>query len=151
VCPPQLALVHGYRIHRWEASMVGHRTGEALSPDYPPHAGRLERALRIWQLERHNVGDEAARALRLPPPPAIPNAGVFEPRAVSRPAVVPQAYLSHALARRACQNAGKRLCTETEWVTACRGERHRKFPYGDSFELGACNVYRYFHPAYILH
>ncbi len=131
--------------------MVDHHTGQPLSPYYPPHAGRLERVYRVWQIERHNVGDASARAMPLPPIPEVERSGRFQLRAVSRPGVVPQGYLSHALAERACANAGKRLCTEAEWVTACRGEQNRKFPYGDGFEFGACNVYRFYHPAYVLH
>ena len=150
-CPAEMAYVQGFCIDRWEASMVENRSGQALSPYYPPHAGRLALVHRIWQIERHQVGDAAARAMPLPPIPEIQMSGRFQPRAVSQPGVVPQGYLSHALASRACHNAGKRLCSETEWVTACAGEQRRKFPYGDHFELGACNVYRFYHPAYILH
>lgn len=44
----------------------------------------------------------------------------------------------------ACERAGKRLCTDTEWAKACEGERSGseawpKYPYGDTFELGRCN------------
>lgn len=149
-CPPEMAAVRGFCIDRWEATMVDHASGAALSPYYPPHRGRLTRAYRVWQVERHQVGDEAARALPLPPVPEVQRRR-FQLRAVSRPGVVPQAYLSHALAKRACSNAGKRLCTESEWLMACRGEQQRKFPYGDRFDLSGCNVYRYTHPAYVLH
>jgi hypothetical protein len=41
-------------------------------------------------------------------------------RAVSLPGVMP-AYASWNMARKACEKAGKRLCTEEEWVTACTG------------------------------
>lgn len=40
-----------------------------------------------------------------------------------------------------CQNAGKRLCTADEWVTACRGNDDLTFPYGDEFFAGRCNGY----------
>lgn len=149
-CPAQMARVQDFCIDRWEVAMVDQRTAQPLSPYYPPHAGRLERVLRIWQIERFQVGDPAARALPLPPIAEVQR-GRFEPRAVSLPGVVPQGYLSHALAARACANAGKRLCTEHEWVTACEGAAKRKYPYGDQFEWGACNVYRFSHPAFILH
>jgi formylglycine-generating enzyme required for sulfatase activity len=39
-----------------------------------------------------------------------------------------------------CDWAGGRLCTEAEWLTACRGEESREFPYGTSFDAAACNV-----------
>src|SRR5690606_32266321 len=54
-------------------------------------------------------------------------------------------------AKKSCENAGKRLCSEEEWVRACRGNRGTKHPYGANFKLGACNVYRMIHPAYELH
>ena len=41
-------------------------------------------------------------------------------RAVSLPGVLP-AYASWNMAKQACEKAGKRLCTEAEWVTACTG------------------------------
>ena len=87
----------------------------------------------------------------LPPVPEVEQGKNFEPRAVSRAGVVPQGYLSYSLAERACKNAGKRLCTEDEWVAACEGTRRTKFPYGEKFQLRACNVYRYYHPAFLLH
>lgn len=39
-----------------------------------------------------------------------------------------------------CAWVGGRLCTEPEWLAACRGTDDRKFPYGDSFDAAACNV-----------
>lgn len=149
-CPTAMVRVQNFCIDRWEVMMLDHRTAQPLSPYYPPHAGRLQQVLRIWQIERLAVGDPAAREMPLPPIPEVQRAR-FEPRAVSLPGVVPQGYLSHALAARACGNAGKRLCTEPEWVTACEGAPKRKYPYGAHFEWGACNVYRFFHPAFILH
>lgn len=150
-CPPEMAHVQTFCIDRWEVMTVDNASGQPLSPYYPPHAARLKRTYRLWQLERLRVGDTAARAFPLPPIPPIERTGRFQLKAVSRPGVVPQGYLSHALAKRACENAGKRLCSETEWVTACRGAAGRKYPYGDQFDLEACNVYRFIHPAHVLH
>jgi formylglycine-generating enzyme required for sulfatase activity len=65
--------------------------------------------------------------------------------------VVPSGYVSGHGARRACEAAGKRLCTRDEWRIACRGEDNRQFPYGDDYQQGVCNVYRYGHPAASLH
>jgi formylglycine-generating enzyme required for sulfatase activity len=39
-----------------------------------------------------------------------------------------------------CAHAGGRLCTETEWLDACRGTDGRAFPYGTTFDAEACNV-----------
>ena len=60
-------------------------------------------------------------------------------RAVSHSGVVPQAYLSRNEAEVACKESHKRLCTEEEWVTACRGKRPTTYPYGDDRKPGFCN------------
>ena len=39
-----------------------------------------------------------------------------------------------------CAYVGGRLCTEVEWLEACRGTEDRPFPYGDVFDPHACNV-----------
>src|SRR5947208_2969810 len=64
---------------------------------------------------------------------------------------LPSGYVSGLDARRACEAAGKRLCRETEWVTACRGEEQTAFPYGASYRQDSCNVFREDHPARLLH
>src|ERR1700733_4237816 len=60
-------------------------------------------------------------------------------RAVSRAGAVPQAYLSQIEALAACKAANKRLCSEDEWVTACRGPGRTRFPYGADRRSGYCN------------
>jgi hypothetical protein len=60
-------------------------------------------------------------------------------RAVSRPAVVPQGYVSGKQAMAACMASGKRLCTADEWERACRGPDGTQFPYGPARQAGACN------------
>lgn len=42
-------------------------------------------------------------------------------RAWSTPGQIPTDRLKHAQASAACQASGKRLCSESEWRTACRG------------------------------
>jgi formylglycine-generating enzyme required for sulfatase activity len=64
--------------------------------------------------------------------------GVLQ-RARSRRGVVPQAHFSQVEAQAACAAAGKRLCTDDEWVTACRGSRHTRYPYGGEHRDGYCN------------
>ncbi|HPB97270.1 MAG TPA: hypothetical protein PKW66_15230, partial [Polyangiaceae bacterium] len=51
-------------------------------------------------------------------------------RAVSRPGRYPQAYISRNEAAAACERSNKRLCTETEWKTACKGKVPTLYPYG---------------------
>lgn len=60
-------------------------------------------------------------------------------KAVSAPGKVPQAYISRDEAEAACKAAGKRLCTDDEWVTACKGKRPTTYPYGDEHRRGYCN------------
>ena len=150
-CPVEMVRVAGYCVDRWEMSAVDKTSGVALSPYYPPSPGLVSEVWRGWLVERRELGDEAARAMPLPPLGALQRAGRFEVKAVSRADAMPQSYVSQVLARRACANAGKRLCTQDEWVTACKGKAQRKYPYGDAYKQGACNVYRYIHPAAVLH
>jgi formylglycine-generating enzyme len=60
-------------------------------------------------------------------------------RAVSRSGVHPQAHVTLEQARAACVNGGKRLCTDVEWMQACRGPQLTKFPYGKTYDKTACN------------
>jgi formylglycine-generating enzyme len=150
-CPSEMARVGRYCIDRWEIATVDKTSGEALSPYYPPTPALVSEVWRGWLVERSLLGDAAARAMPLPPLSELERNGRFEPKAVSRPGVIPQAYLSQVLARRACENAGKRLCTQDEWVSACKGKAGAKFPYGGAYRQGMCNVYRLIHPAAVLH
>lgn len=151
-CPADMVRVRDYCVDRFEISSVDERSGEALSPYYPPDARLVESIHQAWLIERERVGGQRARALPLPELARVQRTRTdYAPRAVAKPGVVPQAYLSQALAQKACERAGKRLCTEGEWMTACRGERGEKFPYGAEFEAGRCNVYRHVHPAAALH
>lgn len=67
--------------------------------------------------------------------------------AVSAPGVVPQGYINQTQAGRACVAAGKRLCTDTEWLRACQGAAGTTYPYGASRQPGRCNDARTCHPA----
>ncbi|MCA9562372.1 MAG: SUMF1/EgtB/PvdO family nonheme iron enzyme [Myxococcales bacterium] len=58
----------------------------------------------------------------------------------------PQGYISGNQAEDACEAAGKRLCTNTEWLAACRGEDDYVYPYGQDRVPGACNDARARHP-----
>jgi sulfatase modifying factor 1 len=60
-------------------------------------------------------------------------------RAVSHSGVVPQAYISRNEAEVACKASHKRLCSEQEWTTACRGKDPTTFPYGNDRRPGYCN------------
>lgn len=75
------------------------------------------------------------------------NPGSTSVRAVSLENIVPQGYISGRQARDACNNAGKRLCTENEWERACRGASNHTYPYGNTRQPGLCNDARSQHPA----
>jgi formylglycine-generating enzyme len=60
-------------------------------------------------------------------------------RAESTKGAYPQGYISRNEAEGACKAAHKRLCTDTEWVRACRGKHDTQFPYGDERKPKVCN------------
>ena len=39
----------------------------------------------------------------------------------------------------ACETAGKRLCSDDEWVTACKGKQPTTYPYGKEHKAKRCN------------
>ena len=151
-CPPEMVSVGGrFCIDRWEAHLVDDVSGAKLSPFYAPSRRKAQRELSVWTRKRGSVGPARARAMAVPQPPKFQLEGDVTARAVSAAAAIPSGYLTAEDADRACRTAGKRLCRETEWVTACRGEVPQKFPYGDEYEWGKCNVFREAHPAHQLH
>ncbi len=60
-------------------------------------------------------------------------------RAVPANNSYPQAYISGKEAETACKNSGKRLCTLSEWLTACKGPYNWTYPYGNQYEKDFCN------------
>jgi formylglycine-generating enzyme len=150
-CPGDMVDVGGaFCIDRFEASLVDARRRE-LSPYYHPTRAQTRSSYSYWNKKRLSSGPDRARLIPVPEPPAFQLKEEFEARAVAQAGAIPNGYLNLTAARSACERAGKRLCTEEEWVTACRGRAGRKFPYGDRYERGRCNVYRETHPAVILH
>jgi formylglycine-generating enzyme required for sulfatase activity len=53
---------------------------------------------------------------------------------------MPQTQVSIYEAVNICLNAEKRLCTPTEWNTACVGEVDMKYSYGNEFIENKCNT-----------
>jgi hypothetical protein len=135
-------------IDRYEVALVDVRLGRAVSPYFPARRGDVVQAFEMF---RDAPRPDVADAPGLPTPPQFELEEGFSVRATSRGAVVPNGYLSGVVAGEACRAAGKRLCTLAEWTFACRGEKNRLFPYGDTYEDGACNVFREAHPAAVLH
>lgn len=67
--------------------------------------------------------------------------------AVSLDESVPQSNISQVQAKSACEAAGKRLCTDDEWLGACQGAAGYTYPYGPERRAGVCNDHRSRHPA----
>ena len=151
-CPKEMVNVAGrFCIDRYEDSLVDDGTGERLSPHYPPEPGVALRIWNKWEEDRLTVGPPSAREMPLPIFPDIERTEDFRPRAVSIRGVLPQGYISGRVAGEACARAKKRLCKHEEWTFACRGERQMKYPYGNEYRPGVCNVFRASHPAQKLH
>ena len=81
-----------------------------------------------------------AQGRELPHSPYTPVDGL-KVRAKVAVGVVPQGYISQVQAQNACQNAGKRLCSASEFSLACRGpNRSMSYPYGGTrHQRGKCN------------
>jgi Sulfatase-modifying factor enzyme 1 len=81
----------------------------------------------------------------------IPHSPYFNPgtktvMAVSASSAVPQGYVTQVQATSACVEAGKRLCSNSEWELACRTASDNIYPYGNTREPGWCNDARTPHP-----
>jgi formylglycine-generating enzyme len=85
-----------------------------------------------------DVIGKGGRTIRRHSPYHTPKPGL-RVGARSRRGEVPQAYLSQERAAEACEAVGKRLCTDSEWVQACRGREPTRYPYGDEHISGRCN------------
>jgi formylglycine-generating enzyme required for sulfatase activity len=92
----------------------------------------------VDRFEAHLVLRDGDGPPRLNPHFERPPADVrYEARAAR--GVFPQGYISRVEAKAACVNAGKRLCTLTEWRRACQGSRASLYPYGPRYRAGVCN------------
>jgi hypothetical protein len=138
-------------IDRYEAALVDNETAARIPPYYPPSRKGATGTARAWESLRFEMGDERAQATPLPTLPAWMLQRDFEPRAMVRENVTPNGHTNGEQAIVACRNAKKRMCTWREWRTACGGEKGWQFPYGETYEQGACNVFREGHPAAVLH
>ena len=58
----------------------------------------------------------------------------------NQPGVLPQTNVSWSEANQACENAGKRLCSVSEWEFACGGKLQWSMPYGNQFVAELCSV-----------
>lgn len=151
-CPADMVHVAGaFCVDRFEVSLVDAKAGRALSPHYPPIFDLTQNLYNRWSRDASKSRMSFGRMLATPEPPAFQLLENFAPRAQALRGQIPAGYLSRTTAESACKNAGKRLCSRGEWVRACRGERGTRFPYGESYQDGVCNVYRKSHPARLIH
>ncbi len=62
----------------------------------------------------------------------------------NRPCELPIVWISPSRANEVCQLQGKRLCTQDEWVLACRGNPDgpdvQNYAYGSDLDLTACHT-----------
>jgi eukaryotic-like serine/threonine-protein kinase len=70
----------------------------------------------------------------------VPSFCVDEFEHPNQAGVFPTVNVSWLEAKEACQNAGKRLCTEEEWEKACKGAGNARFPYGNAFDADRCST-----------
>jgi len=59
--------------------------------------------------------------------------------AVSAPEVMPWTNATWFAAKSACELAGKRLCKDDEWISACSAGGAKVYPYGNEYTPAACN------------
>ncbi len=151
-CPSDMVQVGGaYCVDRFEVRLVDVVQSRPLSPHYPPSKRYTHLLTDRWVKQAPHSKGILGLSIDIPSPPAFQFDEDFEPRAVSEAFVLPAGYLTRGLSEMACRNAGKRLCTRSEWVKACRGDQDRPYPYGDVYEELSCNVHRKHHPAQLLH
>ncbi len=122
----------------------GAATPSGGSPGCPAGMAKVE-TFCIDRWEAHLQWQAAPGLFKDWSPYAQPGAQVV--RAVSAPDAVPQGYISGTQAAAACKLAGKRLCSDSEWLRACRGPAGWTYPYGNTLGLGKCNDHRDIHPA----
>jgi sulfatase-modifying factor enzyme 1/putative metal-binding protein len=73
------------------------------------------------------------------PDASASSAGSSTDRSCSQADVLPWALVTWTEAAAACADAGKRLCSEDEWQTACMGASKTTYPYGNSYAATRCN------------
>ena len=117
-----------------------------LGPEEPGDPGCPDGMARVedFCIDRFEASLIETNGLRRSP---YHNPGSRPARAVSVRGAVPQGYITQPQASSACAAAGKRLCTDVEWLRACRGSESRRYPYGTARDPKRCNDSRAVHPA----
>ncbi|MCH2109050.1 MAG: SUMF1/EgtB/PvdO family nonheme iron enzyme [Polyangiaceae bacterium] len=151
-CPREMVNVaDAYCVDRYESSLVDHEKKRPLSPYYPSSREKTATLYETWLRKALASKGKQGPTTLVPLPPPFSLAVEFSPEAQSLPRRIPAGYQSAHSAALACSEAAKRLCSPAEWRRACRGQEDRKFPYGEQYRAGTCNVHRNEHPAALLH
>ncbi len=64
---------------------------------------------------------------------------ITDPTACSVSGVAPSRWMTHDQAKKACENAGKSLCSPNDWMASCSMNGENAYPYGDSYQSLTCN------------
>jgi formylglycine-generating enzyme required for sulfatase activity len=151
-CPSDMVEIPGeYCIDQFEVSLVDSRKFRPVSPFYSPTYQYGKKTFEYYQEEAENSGTDFGKKFKIPKLPEWQLEGEFGVRAQSKLNVLPNGYMSQKIAKIACENAGKRLCTKQEWTKACKGEDETKYPYGNTRQEGKCNDRRARHALFRLH
>jgi len=73
------------------------------------------------------------------PDAAEEDAGSSTLRACSKANALPWTSVSFEGAKAACEAAGYRMCSASEWQDACEGAGSASYPYGDEYAANTCN------------
>ncbi len=140
-CPSEMANIDDkYCIDKWENSIYdkNNPSGKA-SLFYPAKTSQANSLYNYWRNGWKGTSPPNSAYAQMPERGAETTTG-FAPLAVSQPNVIPNMFVSKEIAELACANAGKRLCTEGEWVQACKSPSSTSYPYGNSYTAGKCNT-----------
>ena len=112
------------------------RPKSSCPPEMVEVAAKLPFCVDRWEASLERVGPAGTPTRH--PFNQRPDEGVRY-RALSAPGVFPQAYVSRLEASAACEEAGKRLCSMSEWQRACRRAGSHTYPDGALPQPEACN------------
>ena len=115
-----------------DAQEAGCPSGMVTVPDAGYCVDGIEVTEAKWQAF---LAADAGKAM-LPPPCAYKTAFAA---GSARDGGLPVSNVDWCDAYGYCAWSGKRLCTATEWTTACNGGSGTAFPYGDVFDDQKCN------------
>jgi formylglycine-generating enzyme len=149
VTPAQVDPVYGNEFESFACTASDEPNPNAGLLEDPGEGGCADGMVPVdtFCIDRHEASllDMTIPAMPVPWSP-YRNPGATPVRAVSARFAIPQSTISGDQAAAACQAAGKRLCSNSEWLRACRGPDMLTYPYGNTRLPGVCNDSRTSHP-----